>query len=68
MQYPPYIPFEAYEIANIYTLMSIGATYNEAINMPCDVADGLLSLHKQIKEYEEDEMKKVQNKSKMNRR
>jgi len=58
------MPFEVMEVANIYTLLQIGLNYSDINEIPCDIADSLVLLHKEIKDYEADEIKKESKKMK----
>lgn len=53
------MPFEVTEVANIYSLLQTGVSYTDALNMPADMADKLLMLHKEVKSHEEAELKKA---------
>ena len=52
------MPFKVMEVVKIYSLLQIGVSYQDAINMPAGLSDSLIELHKEIKDYEADEMEK----------
>ena len=56
------------KVVRVYNLLQIGCTYEEALNMPVNMNDCLLEFHKQLKEYEADEMDKQNKKIKGGRR
>ena len=58
MKYPV-VPFEVMEVAREYTLLQMGLTWADIEVIPADKADQLLLLHKEIKDYEEEQMKKI---------
>lgn len=49
----PSVPFEIVEVARVYSLIQIGVSWKDALDMPCSLCDGLLHLHKEINEYEQ---------------
>ena len=61
MKYPK-VPYEVARVAKIYNLLQIGLTWQDIHNVPCGELDKLLMLHKEIKLYEESQMKKTKNK------
>ena len=61
------LPFEISETIKIYTLLQIGLTYQDLDVISASEADKLLLLYEQIKLYEEDETKKMENKSQSRR-
>lgn len=64
----PRISFEATEVINQYTLLSIGLSWTDIYNISAEKADKLLMLHQEIKKYEEEQMKKAKINAKSRRR
>jgi hypothetical protein len=46
----PNVPQEALDVANMYTLLSIGLTYDDIQNIPASLADSLLAFHFALRE------------------
>jgi len=61
------MPFEVMEIAKLYSLIQVGISYKDYLEMPASIADNLLAMHREVKDYEAYKMEQETNKIK-NRR